>query len=289
MYILQVLINGLLLGGIYAILGLGMSLILGIVRLTNLAHGEYIIIGAYISVVLQTALGIDPFLSLIISVPFLFLMGYLLQRFLVNRAMSTGEEPALLVTFGLSVILKDALLLIFGADARHITAEYGNSTVIIAGLAVPLLNIFLLMLSGLTILLLHLFMYHTRTGTAIRAVSDDAGSAALSGINVPHTLALAAGAAASTAAVAGLCAGLKWTWYPSSGGQYLLIAFVIVAIGGLGNVGGTFAAGLLFGLAQVIGGANYGLLISYVFLILMLTLKPGGFFSRRLSFQRTKR
>ncbi len=288
MYILQVLINGMLLGGVYAILGLGMSLILGIVKLTNLAHGEYIVIGAYTSMVLQAQLGTDPFLSLIVSVPFLFLAGYLVQRFLVNKAMSSGAEPALLVTFGVSVILKDVLLLIFGADARHISTDYSNSTVMIAGLAIPLLNICLLVLSGAAVLLLHLFMHHTRTGMAIRAVSDDPEPAELSGINVPHTFAVAAGAAAATAAVAGLCVGMKWTWYPSSGGHYLLIAFVIVVIGGLGNVAGTFAAGILFGLMQVIGGASYGLLISYIFLILMLTIRPNEFFGRYLLFQRKR-
>lgn len=274
MYVFQVLINGILLGGVYAILGLGMSLILGIVRLTNLAHGEYIIIGAYASMILQAYLGIDPILSVVISAPFMFAAGYALQRFLVNRAMANGAEPALLVTFGLSVILKDALLLVFGADARHIATSYGNETVEIAGLGIPLLNIMLLAISGISILLLHLFMHHTYTGRAIRAVSDDPEAASLSGINVGRTFAVAAGIAAATAAIAGACAGLKWTWYPSSGGHYLLIAFVIVVIGGLGNVAGTFAAGIVFGLMQAIGGASYGLLISYIFLILILTLHP---------------
>ena len=280
MYILQVIVNGILLGGTYAILGLGMSLSLGIVRLTNLAHGEYIVLGAYTSMLLQAWLGIDPFLSLVISVPFLFLAGYLIQRFLVNKAMKNGEEPALLVTFGISVILKDAMLLVFGADARHLSADYGNVTVNIAGLGIPLLNILLLILSGTSILLLHLFLQRTYTGRAIRAVSDDTGAASLSGINVGNTFSIAAGIAAATAAAAGLCAGMKWTWYPSSGGRYLLIAFVIVVIGGLGNVGGTFAAGMVFGLIQAVGGASYGMLISYVFLILILTLHPHEAFLR---------
>ncbi|MCR5773693.1 MAG: branched-chain amino acid ABC transporter permease [Lachnospiraceae bacterium] len=280
MYILQVLINGILLGGVYAILGLGMSLTLGIVKLTNLAHGEYIILGAYASMVLQSALGVDPILSLFISVPLLFAGGYLLQRLLVNRAMKDGAESALLVTFGISVILKDALLLIFGADARHITVSYGNESIMIAGLSIPLLNILLILISGASILFLEHFMQKTMTGRAIRAVSDDTEAAALTGINVGHMFALAAGIAAATAAVAGLSAGMKWTWYPSSGGHYLLIAFVIVVIGGLGNVGGTFAAGIVFGLIQVIGGASYGMLISYIFLVVILTLKPQSMFPR---------
>ncbi len=276
MYILQVIINGILLGGIYAILGLGMSVSLGIIKLTNLAHGEYVILGAYASMVLQAALGIDPFLSLLISLPLLFLAGYLIQYLLVNKAMLQGDEPALLVTFGISVILKDAMLLIFGADARHITAPYANNTVDIAGLAIPLLNILLLILAALTILLVHLFMQKTHPGRAIRAVADDPDAARLVGINVGRTFALASGIAAATAAAAGLCVGMKWTWYPSSGGHYLLIAFVIVVIGGLDNVAGTFAAGIVFGLIQVMGGATYGMLISYVFLVIILTLDPYG-------------
>ena len=276
MYILQVIINGILLGGIYAILGLGMSVSLGIIKLTNLAHGEYVILGAYASMVLQAALGIDPFLSLLISLPLLFLAGYLIQYLLVNKAMLQGEEPALLVTFGISVILKDAMLLIFGADARHITAPYANNTVDIAGLAIPLLNILLLILAALTILLIHLFMQKPHPGRAIRAVADDPDAARLVGINVGRTFALASGIAAATAAAAGLCVGMKWTWYPSSGGHYLLIAFVIVVIGGLDNVAGTFAAGIVFGLIQVMGGATYGMLISYVFLVIILTLDPYG-------------
>ncbi len=275
MYIIQVLVNGILLGGIYAILGLGMSISLGIVKLTNLAHGEYMILGAYASLLLQSYLGTDPFLALVITVPFLFLMGYLMQRFLVNRAMVHGGEPALLVTFGISVILKDAMLLIFGADARHIATDYENITVNIAGLAIPLLNILLLVVSGISVLLIHFFMHRTYMGRAIRATSDDAEAAELSGINVGRTFAWAAGIASATAAVAGLCIGMKWTWYPSSGGHYLLIAFVIVVIGGLENVAGTFAAGIVFGLMQVIGGASYGMLISYIFLIVILTFpKP---------------
>ncbi|MBO5551626.1 MAG: branched-chain amino acid ABC transporter permease, partial [Lachnospiraceae bacterium] len=289
MYIQQVLINEILLGGVYAILGLGMSLSLGIVRLTNLAHGEYIILGAYASMLIQELLGADPFLSLIISIPVLFLAGFLIQGVLVNRAMTHGGEPALLVTFGISVILKDVMLLVFGADARHISAGYSNLTVTAAGLSIPLLNILLLALSGVSVLFLHLFMKHTYMGRAIRAVADDPEAAALSGIGVSRTLAVASGTAAATAAVAGLCAGMKWTWYPSSGGNYLLIAFVIVVIGGLENIAGTFAAGIAFGLMQAIGGASYGMLISYIFLIIIMTLDPHGALRRHIDALRLKK
>ena len=134
MYIVQVLINGILLGGIYAVIGLGMSIILGIVKLTNLAHGEYVIIGAFATTIISNAIGIDPLLTLFISVPIMFVFGYVLQRVLINHAMKRGAEPALLVTFGLSIIFKDAMLLIFTPDAQHISTSYSTKVVNVAGM-----------------------------------------------------------------------------------------------------------------------------------------------------------
>lgn len=274
MYILQVIINGILLGSIYAMLGLGMSLILGIVKLTNLSHGEFVILGSYCSVLFSARLGIDPFISLLITVPLMFVCGYVLQRVLINHAMSRGAEPALLVTFGLSIILKDGMMLLFSSDARHVSAGYSNRVIKIFGLDISLLNILLMLLSVLSILLLMLFLNHTYMGRAIRAAADDVEAARLSGINIGRTFSVAMGLSAATAAIAGFCVSMKWTFYPSSGGRYLLIAFVIVVLGGLGDIRGTLLSGFFFGLIQVIGGANYGLLISYIFMIIVLVASP---------------
>lgn len=274
MYVLQVIINGVILGSIYAVLGLGMSLILGIVKLTNLSHGEYVILGAYGSALLSSYLGIDPFLTLIITVPLMFGFGYVLQRVLINHAMARGAEPALLVTFGLSIILKDSMLLLFTSDAQHISTDYSNKVVSLFGMDISYLNILLLILSVVSILVLEIFLARTHLGRAIRATADDREAAALSGINVKRTFAAAMGLASATAAVAGFCVSMKWTFYPSSGGHYLLIAFVVVVLGGLGEIKGTLFAGFLFGLMQVVGGANYGMLISYIFLIVMLIINP---------------
>lgn len=270
MYILQIIINGIILGGIYALCGIGMSLILGIVKLTNLAHGEYIIMGAYATAVLARLLRIDPVITLLLTIPFMFAVGYVFQRLLINHAMTRGEEPALLITFGLSIILKDGMLMLFSPDAHHITVKYTNLVISLAGMDISVLNLVLLAVSIAVIILLKLIIGKTHVGRAIRAVADDPDAAALSGINVPKTYAVAMGLAAATAAAAGLCVSMKWTYYPSSGGQYLLIAFVIVVIGGMGSVGGALRAGMFFGFMQVIGGANYGLLISYIFLIVVL-------------------
>ena len=280
MHVIQLIINGILLGGIYAVLGVGMTMIFGIVKLTNLAHGEFVILGAYGSTLLAQALGVDPLLTLIVTVPCMFIIGMGLQTGLINRVMLKGSEPALLVTFGLSIILQDAMLLLFTADARHAGAAYSSTILKIGGINIALLDIILLVVSLVTILILTMFLNKTYMGRSIRATSDDTQAASLMGVSVRKTYAIAMGIALATAAVAGLCIGLKWTFYASSGGSYLLIAFGVVVIGGMGSIPGTLVAGLVFGLAQVIGGANYGLLISYILLIIMLAVRPQGLFSK---------
>ncbi len=280
MIVIQYLINGILLGGIYALLGVGMTMIFGIVKLTNLAHGEFVIIGAYASTLIAQALGVDPILTLIVTIPFMFLIGMGLQSGLINRVMQKGSEPALLVTFGLSIILQDAMLLLFSADARHAGAAYSSTILKIGSVSIALLDIILLAISLISICILTWFLNKTYMGRSIRATSDDTQAAALMGVSVKKTYAIAMGIAMATAAVAGLCIGLKWTFYASSGGSYLLIAFGVVVIGGMGSIPGTLVAGLIFGLAQVIGGANYGLLISYILLIIMLAVRPQGLFSK---------
>lgn len=280
-YVTQIIFNGILLGGIYALLGVGMTMIFGIVKLTNLAHGEFVIIGSYISTLIATALGVDPILTLIVTIPFMFILGMVLQSGLINRVMLKGAEAALLVTFGLSIIIQDALLLLFTADARHVNTAYANISINLFGLAnISVQDIILFALSLACILVLTIFLNKTYTGKAIRATSDDTEAASLMGVNVKRTYGIAMGIAMATAAVAGLCVAMKWTFYASSGGEYLIIAFGVVVIGGMGSIPGTLVAGLVFGLAQVIGGSNWGLLISYIILIIMLAVRPQGLFSK---------
>ncbi|MBQ3284347.1 MAG: branched-chain amino acid ABC transporter permease [Ruminococcus sp.] len=276
MYFIQTLINGLLLGGYYALIGIGMTMILGIVKLTNLAHGEFVIIGAYMASVITTGLGIDPILSLVITVPLMFLIGFVLQYVLIGNAMKKGPEPALLVTFGLSIILMDAMRLTFTVNERSIATSYSTKTFTVLGINISVLNLVLFAISIVSILLLSLFLNRTYVGRAIRATADDAEAAALSGVNIKKVYAIAMGVSMASAAVAGLCVGMKSTFNPTSGGAYLSTAFVVVVIGGMGSIPGTLIAGVIFGLAQVIGGASYGQLISYVMLLLVLVIRPKG-------------
>ena len=278
---MQYLINGILLGGIYALLGVGMTMMFGIVKLTNLAHGEFIIMGAFGSTMLARWMGIDPIITLIITVPLMFIIGVVLQTVLINRVMLQGSEPALLVTFGVSIILQDLLLLLFTADAQRANVPYNTMTIPLgAHLYISVLDLIVFAISLITILILTIFLRKTYMGRAIRATSDDTTAASLMGVSVKKTYAIALGIAMATAAVAGLGVGMRWTFYPSSGGSYLLIAFGVVVIGGMGSIPGTLVAGLVFGLAQVLGGANYGQLISYILLIIMLAVRPQGLFSK---------
>ena len=278
---MQYLINGILLGGIYALLGVGMTMMFGIVKLTNLAHGEFIIMGAFGSTMLARWMGVDPILTLVITVPLMFIIGVVLQTVLINRVMLQGSEPALLVTFGLSIILQDLFLLLFTADAQRANVPYNTKTIPLFGnLYISVLDLIVFGISLVTILILTIFLRKTYMGRAIRATSDDTTAAALMGVSVKKTYAIALGIAMATAAVAGLGVGMRWTFYPSSGGSYLLIAFGVVVIGGMGSIPGTLVAGLVFGLAQVLGGANYGQLISYILLIIMLAVRPQGLFSK---------
>lgn len=281
MQVIQVIINGILLGGIYALLGVGMTMMFGIVKLTNLAHGEFIIIGAYLSTIIASAIGVDPILTIIVTVPIMFLVGMGLQAGLINRVMKIGSEPALLVTFGLSIILADAMLLVFSADAQRANVPYNTSSIKIAnGLNISTLDLIVFGISLATIIALSIFLKKTYLGRSIRATSDDTQAASLMGVNVNRTYAIAMGIAMATAAIAGMCVSMKWVFYPSSGGNYLLTAFGVVVIGGMGSIPGTLVAGLILGLAQVIGGANYGQLIAYILMVVFLAIRPQGLFSK---------
>ena len=281
MQVRQVIVNGILLGGVYALLGVGMTMMFGIVKLTNLAHGEFVIIGSFLSTVIAKAIGCDPILTLIVTVPLMFIIGMILQSGLINRVMLIGAEPALLVTFGLSIALADAMLLIFSADAQRANVPYNTASLKIAnGLAISLLDLIVFVISLVTIIILSIILRKTYMGRSIRATSDDTQAASLMGVSVKRTYGIAMGIAMATAAIAGMCVAMKWVFYPSSGADYLLTAFGVVVIGGMGSIPGTMVAGVILGLAQVIGGANYGQLISYIIMVIFLAVRPQGLFSK---------
>jgi len=281
----QALIQGLLLGGLYATIGVGMSMIFGIARITNLAHGDFLILAAYISQQFITMLGISPFISLFLVVPVMFFIGYGVQTTLLNKVLDRGTEPPLLVTFGLSIIIQNLLLYFYTANTQRLaTPLYLQSIAITDTLRIPVMLLVACLAGVVIILLLNFYLKKTYMGRAIRATSDDIGAAQLMGVNIKTIYGIAMGIAMVTAGFTGVLVGSWYTFTPTSGSTHLLTAFAVVVIGGIGSINGTLLAGFIFGLAQAIGGQILGVayqqLISYLILLLMLIVRPQGLMSK---------
>ena len=283
--IIQPLLNGILLGGIYAAVGVGLSMIFGIVRLVNLAHGDLMILSSYIMLVFCGMLGVTPYLSLLAALPVMFVIGYGIQKYILNRVLGIGMEPPLLVAFGLSIIFQNALLLIFSPDAQSLkTALSIKSIHLTQSVSIPVIYLVGFLFGIGVILVLHLFFQHAYLGRAIRAASDDEMAAQFMGINTKNIFAVAMGIAMMTAAVAGVLIGTTFTFFPHTGPQYLIIAFGVVIIGGAGSMIGTLAGGFILGVAQLMGahffGSGYQLLSGYLILIVVLAIRPQGLFGK---------
>jgi len=279
----QPILNGILLGGLYALIAIGMSMMFGIVKLVNLAHGDMMILSSYLAMVFTAWLGINPFFTLVLTIPAMFIVGFLFQGFLINRVLGKGMEPPLLVAFGVSIILQNLLLTIFTPDARSIISSVATRSIVVTDyLSISVLYL-VNFLTGLVVIgLLYLFFQKTYMGRAIRAASDDQVAAQLMGINTKRTYGFAMGIAMMTAAVAGMLVGMTFTFYPHTGPQYLIIAFGVVVIGGLGSIKGTFVGGFILAMAQLLGahyfGPGYQLLSGYLVLLIVLALRPQGIF-----------
>ncbi len=281
----QDILNGILLGGLYAIVAIGLSTIFGIVRLVNLAHGDLMILASYLSLFMVTALKVSPLVTLLAIIPIMFIIGYILQRFLFNRVLGQEMEPPLLVAFGVSIILQNFMLVTFTPDARSLMSGLSLMTFSIGGnISVPVLYLVNFCIALAVITGQHYFLQGTYMGRGIRAASDDKYAAQLMGVNTKNTYAIAMGIAIMTAGVAGVLVGMTFTFYPHSGPQYLIISFGVVVIGGLGSMRGTFVGGLILALSQTLGarvfGPGYQLLCGYVVLLIVLAVRPQGILGR---------
>jgi branched-chain amino acid transport system permease protein len=282
----EAIIAGILLGGLYAIIGIGLSMVFGIMRQVNLAHGELMILSSYFSLVFVHLMGLHPLLTLFLVLPIMFAVGYFIQAFLFNRVMQKAMEPFLIISFGLSIILQNALLLIFTPDARSLKTGLVIMSIDVLGLfRIPLIQVMNFAAGLLVLFLLQQFMKKTYVGWAIHAASEDLSGAKLMGINPKRVYCFAMGIAAMTAAISGVLVGMTFTFYPHSGTQYLIIAFGVVIIGGLGSLPGTFLGGIILGISQLVGGRVIGpgfqLLSGYLILVVILTIRPQGLLGRR--------
>lgn len=279
------LIQGILTGGVYALFAIGLSLAYGVMKLVNIAHGDFIALAAYIALLIMTGTGLNPFVILPFVVVIMFGLGYLLQRTTLNGALGHDILPPLLITFGMSIIIQNGLLELFSADAKVLPiGDLATASVNVVGditLGIFPLITFITAIA-ITAGLSQLFK-KTTLGIALRATSDDQETARLMGIKDLHIYGLAMGIAFAVMAVGGIFMGMKNSFTPDVGPQFLIYAFESVVIGGMGSIWGTFAGALLLGVAQGLGymiGPGWGLLTGHLVFLAVLLFKPNGLFSR---------
>ncbi|MGO8925056.1 MAG: branched-chain amino acid ABC transporter permease [Xanthobacteraceae bacterium] len=278
----QAVINGLLIGGIYALVSIGVTLIFGVVKIVNFAQGEFVMIGMYISFFLANSFGVDPLLSLLISMPTLFAVGVLVQHFLIRRVLGLGDMPQIFLTFALSLLLMNVALLLFTANYRTVQTAYSELSFHIGPLYFAVAKLIAFVIAMLLSAVLYLFLHGTDIGKAMRAAAQNREVAMLMGINPDRVFCVAVGVALALAGAAGSLLMPFYPAYPLVGQVFVLMAFVAVVLGTLGNVIGALIASLMMGVAESLGvqfvGADSGLIVVFVMLLLTLALRPNGLF-----------
>jgi branched-chain amino acid transport system permease protein len=284
--VIDTVLAGILLGGIYALFALGLSLIFGIMRLVNLAHGDLILLAAYLVLTVTTALGLPLAIATVVVIAAMFALGFILQRLVLERLLGDDILPPLLVTFGLSIIIQNGLLLVFGADSRRLQAgAFESSSIMLApGLGIGLAPLTALIMAILAVALLQLIFYRTSLGRAFRATADNPQIAQLMGIDHRNIYAAAVGISLAVSVVAAVAFGIRANFDPSIGPARLLYAFEAVIIGGLGSLWGTLAGGIVLGLAQTIGARidpEWQILAGHLAFLAVLMVRPRGLFPSR--------
>ena len=278
------LVQGILLGGLYALFAAGLSLIFGVMRLVNIAHGDLIVLAAYIGLSTTMILGVHPFVALLIVMPVMAAIGYALQRGLLNQALGDDILPPLLVTFGLSVIIQNALLEGYSADPQKLNGGViETASISVGGLALGVLPLLTFAVAVAVIAALQWIFYSTGLGRGFRAVSDNQEIAQLMGLNKAHVFGLAMALALAVTAIAGILLGVRTSFDPAIGGGRLIFGFEAVIIGGLGNLWGTLAGGVILGVAQTLGAKidpGWQLLAGHVAFLVVLAVRPNGLFPR---------
>ena len=282
---LNSIVQGVLVGGLYAMFAAGLSLIFGVMRLVNIAHGDFVVLAAYLALVVTQALGLGPLASLIVIAPLMALIGYALQRWLLNRTLGDDLLPPLLVTFGLSVIIQNGLLEVFSPDSRKLQAGAIETATIplTPDLSIGVLPLLQFVVAVAMIGALQALFYRTSWGRAFRATSDDQSTVQLVGVDNRHVFGLAMGLSLAVVAVAGVFLAVRANFDPSMGPARLIFGFEAVIIGGLGNLWGTLAGGVLLGVAQAIGAKidpGWQLLAGHLAFLVVLAARPEGFFPR---------
>jgi branched-chain amino acid transport system permease protein len=285
MHWFNVILQGVLIGGLYAMFAAGLSLIFGVMRLVNIAHGDLIVLAAYVSLLVTQGLGVDPLTSLLLVVPVMAVIGYALQRGLLNRTLGDDLLPPLLVTFGLSIIIQNGLLELFTADSRKLQAGAIEIQTfqLLQGVWVGILPVIQFIVAVLAIAVLQMLFYRTALGRAFRATSDDQAVAQLMGLDTRHVFAMAMALSLAVIAIAGVFLAVRANFDPAIGPARLIFGFEAVIIGGLGSMWGTLAGGIILGVSQAIGAQidpGWQLLAGHIVFLVILAVRPQGLFPK---------
>ncbi len=285
----NVTLQGVLLGGLFALFATGLALVFGVMRLVNLAHGDLGVLAAFIALFLLDSFDLGVFWASLAAVVIMFGIGYVLQRGLLNFTIGTDDTRPILVTFGLSIIIQNGLVMWFSADSQGLDAgRIENASVrITEQLAVGWYPLIVFVIAVVVIAALQLFLDRTKLGRAFRATSDDQEAAELMGIDNRHIYGLAMAIALAIAALAGILLAIRTTFDPSQGPFRLIFAFEAVIMGGMGSIWGTLIGGIILGVSQTLGaqifGAGWGILVGHVVFLTVLAFKPSGFFAKTVT------
>ncbi len=276
----QSLLSGILVGGVYALIGIGLTIIFGVMRVINFAHGDLLMLGMYLTYFFFASMGIDPFLSIVFTVPVMFVLGAILQKVFINRVLNALPQNQILLTIGIGLVMSNTVMLLFTSDYRILTTSYSSSAMHLAGISIstPLLLSFAITVAITA--LLYWFLLKTDTGQAIRATAQDRDAAQLMGIDVKRMSVLATGLGTALAATAGALISPTYYIFPQVGSTFTLKAFVVVVLGGMGSIVGATLGGLVVGatesLAAVYISSGLKELVVFVLFLLVLLFRPAG-------------
>ena len=283
MSVANAILQGIFLGAFYAVLACGLSLMFGVMRIINLAHGDVAVLGAYLVLVIVQGTGLSPLLAFVIALPAMIALGYVLQLTVLQRALKAGILTPLLATFGLSIVIQNLLLLKFSPDVHSLGASAGGLTTeswnLFGSITISALGLVVLAVAGVVFTALHLFLSRTRPGWRMRATAEDPDAAELIGIDSRHVYARATAIAVAIAGLGGLFLAIRSVFDPVSGPTQLIFAFEAVVIGGMGSLWGTLLGGLALGVAQTLGAQlnpEYAALSGHLLFLAVLILRFGG-------------